>query len=407
MWVGALAVTFIVLSFSGMVEDSFAQTVVANAGPDQIVGSGATVTLDGSGSSNFLTHLFRWSEPTGSISFSGFDEIRPTFTAPTAPATLTITLTVSTGGGVSATDTVIITVSDTPTANAGSNQNVNRGAIVTLDGTGSTDPNGDTLNYSWAHTSEPSVNLSSNTIAQPTFTPTSLGTIVFTLTVSDGTLSDTDTVSITILNQSPTANAGPDKTFAPKSTVTLNGSGTDPDNDPLTYTWSQDSGTPVIITDATSARTTFTAPADPTELVFTLTVEDDTGTNTDTDTDTITITIAKPVTRNIKEMSETLISATITAPNQITMIYNEELSTFINSYLNFTISGEDMPRSIIGINGSPSIEGVVNIDGVDTTVFITTLTFNGEPAPFGSTGSMYIQHADHYLAFIHVSDGQD
>ncbi|MCY4491406.1 MAG: PKD domain-containing protein, partial [Thaumarchaeota archaeon] len=301
-----------VLFFSGMVEDSFAQTVVAYAGPDQTVGSGATVTLDGTGSSDFLTHNYRWSEPTGSISFSGFDEIQPTFTAPTAPATLTITLTVS-GGGRSAADTVIITVSDTPTANAGSNQNVNRGAIVTLDGTGSTDPNGDTLNYSWLHTSGPSVSLSSATVAQPTFTPTSLGTIVFTLTVSDGTLSDTDTVSITILNQPPTANAGPDKTFAPKSTVTLNGSGTDPDNDPLTYTWSQDSGTPVIITDATSARTTFTAPADPTELVFTLTVEDDTDTNTDTDTDTITITIAKTVTRNIKEMSETLISATITA----------------------------------------------------------------------------------------------
>ena len=390
-----------------MVEDSFAQTPMANAGPDQEVASGATVTLDGTGSSDFLTHIFRWSEPTGSIIFSSFDAARPTFTAPTAPATLTITLTVSTGGGVSATDTVIITVSDTPTANAGSNQNVNRGAIVTLDGTGSTDPNGDSLNYSWLHTSGPSVSLSSATVAQPTFTPTSLGTIVFTLTASDGTLSDTDTVSITILNQPPTANAGPDKTFAPKSTVTLNGSGTDPDNDPLTYTWSQDSGTPVIITDAASARTTFTAPADPTELVFTLTVDDETDTNTDTDTDTITITIAKTVTRNIKEMSETLISATITAPNEITMMYNEELSTFINSYLNFTITGESIPRSITGIDGSPSRETVARIDGQNTNVFVTILTFDGESVPAGSTGSMYIQHADHYLAFIHVSDGQD
>ncbi|MCY4490842.1 MAG: hypothetical protein OXC46_05180, partial [Thaumarchaeota archaeon] len=111
MWVCSLAVTFMVLSLCGMVEDSFAQTVVANAGSDQTVVSGATVTLDGSGSSNYLTHIYRWAEPTGSISFSGFNEIQPTFTAPTAPATLTITLTVSTGGGVSATDTVIITVS--------------------------------------------------------------------------------------------------------------------------------------------------------------------------------------------------------------------------------------------------------------------------------------------------------
>ena len=106
-------------------------------------------------------------------------------------------------------------------------------------------------------------------------------------------------------------------------------------------------------------------------------------------------------------MSETLVSAKITGPNQITMTYNEELSTFINSYLNFTISRESMPRSITGINGSPSIEEMANINGIDTTVFITTLTFDGEPVPSGSTGSMYIQHADHYLAFIHVSDGQN
>ncbi|MCY4490261.1 MAG: hypothetical protein OXC46_02225, partial [Thaumarchaeota archaeon] len=145
------------------------------------------------------------------------------------------------------------------------------------------------------------------------------------------------------------------------------------------------------------------APADPTELEFTLTVFD----RTDSATDVITITIAKPITRNIKEMSDTLISAQITASNEITMTYNEELSTFINSYLNFTISNEDMPRSITGIDGSPSRETVARINGQDTNVFVTTLTFDGQPAPSGSTGSMYIQHADHYLAFIHVSDGQD
>ena len=89
------------------------------------------------------------------------------------------------------------------------------------------------------------------------------------------------------------------------------------------------------------------------------------------------------------------------------MTYNEELSTFINSYLNFTISGESMPRSIIGIDGSPSKSTVANIDGQDTNVFVTTLIFDGQPAPSGSTGSMYIQHADHYLAFIQVSNGQE
>ena len=311
-----------------MVEDSFAQTPIADAGPDQIVASGATVTLNGSGStppSNDIS--YRWSVPTGSgIMLSSTSAVQPTFTAPTGPVTLVFTLRVIDFLDSSSRiiDTVTITVS-APTQN----------------------PNP---------------------------------------------------------NQPPTANAGRDRTFAPGSTVTLSGSGTDPDGDTLEYTWEQTSGTPTVtIDDLKSARTTFTAPADPTELVFTFTVDD----STDTDTDTITITIAKPVTRNIKEMSDTLISAQITAPNEITMIYNEELSTFINSYLNFTISGEDMPRSIIGIDGSPSRETVARIDGQNTNVFVTTLTFDGQPVPSDSTGSMYIQHADYYLAFIHVSDGQN
>ncbi|MCY4490602.1 MAG: hypothetical protein OXC46_03955, partial [Thaumarchaeota archaeon] len=112
---------------------------------------------------------------------------------------------------------------------------------------------------------------------------------------------------------------------------------------------------------------------------------------------------------NIKEMGDTLVSAKITTPNQITMTYNEELSTFINSYLNFTISSEDKPRSITGINGSPAIETgeTVRINGKQVKTYSTTLTFARGPVPAESTGTMYIQHADHYLALIQVSDGQN
>ena len=214
-------------------------------------------------------------------------------------------------------------------------------------------------------------------------------------------------VQILGLNRAPNANAGSDKKAILDATVTLDGTrSTDPDGDTLKYTWSQTltSETPTVpIDNYRSAQTTFTAPEDPTELVFTLTVDD----GADTDTDTITITIAKPVARNIKDMGDTLMSAKITGPNEITMTYNEEISTFINSYLNFTITGESMPRSITGIDGSPSKSVVVNIDGEDTDAFVTILTFDGEPASSGSTGSMYMQHADHYLAFIQVSDGQN
>ena len=129
------------------------------------------------------------------------------------------------------------------------------------------------------------------------------------------TAQEDDGVQIISLNRSPNANAGADKKAILDATVTLDGTrSTDPDGDTLKYTWSQTltSETPTVpIDNRNSAQTTFTAPADPTELEFTLTVSD----GTDSDTDTITITIAKPVARNIKDMDDTLVSAKITAPN--------------------------------------------------------------------------------------------
>ena len=307
---------------------------------------------------------------------------------------------------VAAHDSLIVQIlklNQPPTANAGEDQIVASGNIITLNGSG-TDPDGDSLGYSWAHTSGPAVTLTGSTTQQPTFTsPNGPATITFTLSVSDGTDTVTDAVDIIIKSpQAPTANAGRDKTFLPDSTATLCGSGTDPDNNTLTYSWNQDSGTPVMLEDSRSARTTFTTPEEPGKLVFTLTVTD----GTFQDMDSVTITVGN-ITRNIKEIDDTIVSVQITAPNQITMIYNEQLSTFINSYLNFTISGEDTSRNMIGIDGSPSKSMVVNIDGDDTNAFVTILTFDGQPIPAGSTGTMYIQHTNYYLKFIQVSDGQD
>ena len=45
-------------------------------------------------------------------------------------------------------------------------------------------------------------------------------------------------------------------------------------------------------------------------------------------------------------MADILASAEITGPNEITIMFTEQLSTFINSYLDFTIYGEDEARNL-------------------------------------------------------------
>lgn len=87
-----------------------------------------------------------------------------------------------------------------PTADAGINQSVFTGAQVQLDGSGSSDPDGDNLSYSWSFTSIPggsTAALSDPTLVNPTFTPDVDGDYVIQLVVNDGTV-DSSPASITI-----------------------------------------------------------------------------------------------------------------------------------------------------------------------------------------------------------------
>ena len=77
------------------------------------------------------------------------------------------------------------------------------GTLVTLDGSGSSDANGDLLMYSWSITSKPngsSAALSSATVPKPTFTADIVGTYVIHLVVNDGEVdSAASTASITAI----------------------------------------------------------------------------------------------------------------------------------------------------------------------------------------------------------------
>ena len=286
-----------------------AGTPIAEAGADQSVKAGDTVTLSGSGSDpngDALTYAWSHTSGTPAVTLTGANSASASFTAPKVSAItdLVFTLTVS-DGTLSATDTVTITVTPNraPRADAGPDQSVNVGDTVTLDGTGSSDPDGDSLTYSWSHTTgTPKVSLTGATTASPTFTWPLLtvnSSFVFTLTVSDGTDSDTDTVTI-YLNRAPSAEAGDAQTVSAGATVTLSGTGSDEDGDTLSFSWSQTGGSPTVtLSGANTATATFTAPsvtAD-TDLVFTLTVSDGNASTADA-TDTVTVTIPGPGTTN-------------------------------------------------------------------------------------------------------------
>ncbi len=169
------------------------------------------------------------------------------------------------------------TINRAPVADAGPDQSANTSSSVQLDGSHSSDPNGDTLTYKWEQTVGPTVTLSSTSAPKPTFTaPKSSASLTFKLTVSDGTLSSSDSVTITLPDRAPVAHAGPDQTVNAGTKLTLDGSSSsDPDSgDALTYLWEQTSGTKVTLSSTTAKKPTFTAPESAGTLTFKLTVSD-------------------------------------------------------------------------------------------------------------------------------------
>jgi hypothetical protein len=91
----------------------------------------------------------------------------------------------------------------TPVANPGPNQTVHLGTLVTLDGTGSTNPSGSgTLTYNWMFTSRPpgtTTRLLYTNSAIAMFVADVAGTFTIQLTVSNGLASSTASVTVTVV----------------------------------------------------------------------------------------------------------------------------------------------------------------------------------------------------------------
>jgi hypothetical protein len=192
-----------------VIADIAAVPPVAQAGPAQSVATGTVVTLDGSASSAHAgrTLSYTWtlqSKPAGSAaSLSSQTSARPTFTADVA-GTYVASVIVNDGKVSSNAAAVSITASAAnaaPVANAGYAQNVLSGSVVELDGSTSSDANGDVLTFAWELTAKPAnstATLSSVSSVRTTFTADATGLYVAKLIVNDGKASSADaTVTIT------------------------------------------------------------------------------------------------------------------------------------------------------------------------------------------------------------------
>ncbi|WP_276485222.1 PKD domain-containing protein [Paraflavitalea pollutisoli] len=271
------------------------QAPVANAGTNvNIPLPNNSTTLNGSGSTdpdgnNTITG-WSWTLLSGPAQYTLANPNAAT-TALTnlAAGTYTFQLKVTDNGGLSSTDVVVITVSPipnrAPVANAGSDIVIALPTnSVTLDGTASTDEDGDNTiaSYYWTRVSGPAqYTLTDPYAATTSLTNLAAGTYTFKLEVTDnGGLTAEDLVVITvspIVNSAPVANAGTEVVLTlPVNSTTLNGSASnDPDgNNTLTYAWTKVSGPgQFTIVNATAATTALNDLVEG-EYVFALTVKD-------------------------------------------------------------------------------------------------------------------------------------
>ncbi len=167
------------------------QLPVADAGEDQEASISAEVALDGSASQDPDGQIvaFSWVQTRGVISpLDDPTSVQPSFIAPDRPSLLAFTLTVEDNEGNTATDEVVVAVRDnlSPIALAGPDIVGEVGTEITLDGTESSDPDGEIVSYAWATVSGPSAAISGPAEARASMiVPIEPGVIEVELTVVD------------------------------------------------------------------------------------------------------------------------------------------------------------------------------------------------------------------------------
>jgi len=186
-----------------------------------------------------------------------------------------------------------------PAADAGLDSLIYSAQQAILNGSNSTDPDGEDLTYSWSQLSGPVVQIvdadqAMATVIVPTVTENTILTFQLEVTDSDEEIG-TDTVIVTVQpNTPPVANAGVDQTAVAGDIVMPDGSGSSDAESAISYQWSQISGPLVFLTGASTVKPTVVtiATGNHYTVVFELTVTDSVGAQ---DTDQVSISVLDPL----------------------------------------------------------------------------------------------------------------
>ena len=189
---------------------------VVKAGPDQTVEENGTVVLHGIANDSDPGDIisYSWRQMAGhAVKLSSSNSKNPSFIAPkvSVDTQLRFALTARDDRGATSITPANVTITvkhinRALVANAGTDQTVNAGDKVILYGSGSKDPDGTIISYSWKQSSGPSVALNSSDRGGKTFSAPpvlSVTTLAFSLTVTDdkGASSTPENVAITVTSK--------------------------------------------------------------------------------------------------------------------------------------------------------------------------------------------------------------
>ncbi len=364
---------------------------VADAGPDKNTVSNRYVYLGGSGTDSDGDRLrYTWSQTGGEdVNLIYPNKAEGRFMAPEVSGggslTLEFELTVTDPYGGEDSDTMEVTVgSDNlrASADAGTDQVVDEQTLVTLSGTGE-DPDSEEITFEWRQVGGEQVELSAVDEPEPTFTAPVVANgkvkvLVFELRVADENGHPTkDIAKVTVLpvNSPPVANAGDDQGVDSGVLVSISGSASDEDDDPLTYLWNQIEGPSVELSATTDLDTEFTAPKVAVDTAFTFQLIANDG-QTDSEPDSVTITVTGEITKQLSAYA----GKDKTVPEHSTVTLFGSGKDPMKQKLSYDwrqISGEEVTLSSTGLP-KPSFDAPEVANGESKTLVFSLTVSDGQ-----------------------------